>query len=227
MDGIQRQALHTALSQPLVLNKVIDVFSSRCLLIVGTEGRGPVVQEKMNWVRDRFTQMGGVDLGEEPGQRWFRNRYAVSFKQSRFYAMGAFVDTLEVACPWSRLLELYDEVKRTIGQRALVMAHFSHAYAEGCSIYFTFAAYRPSASESERLYMRIWHEALATVVRCGGTISHHHGIGLMKRDFMVREHGDGARLFRALKAQFDPNGIMNPGKLFPDVSLDSTGGGNE
>ena len=69
--------------------------------------------------------------------------------------------------------------------------------------------------------MRIWHEALTTVVRCGGTISHHHGIGLMKRDFMVREHGDGARLFRALKALFDPKGIMNPGKLFPDVSITS------
>ena len=224
MDGLQRQALHTALSQPLVLNKVIDVFSSRCLLIVGVEGQGQSVSDKMSRIRERFTEMGGEDLGEEPGLRWFRNRYAVSFKQSRFYAMGAFVDTIEVACPWSRLLELYDEVKRTIGQRALVMAHFSHAYAEGCSIYFTFAAYRPSPSESERLYMRIWHEALATVVRCGGTISHHHGIGLMKRDFMVREHGDGARLFRALKAQFDPNGIMNPGKLFPDVSLDSAGG---
>lgn len=220
-DSVQRQALHTALLQPLVLNKVIDVFSSRCMLIVGTEGTEEKAIGGMDAIRKAFTDSGATDLGEGPGLKWYQHRYAVSFKQSRFYAMGAFVDTMEVACPWSRLLELYDEVKRTIGQRALVMAHFSHAYPEGCSIYFTFTAYRPSAAEAERLYMRIWHEGLATVVRCGGTISHHHGIGMMKRDFMVREHGDGARLFRALKAQFDPNGVMNPGKLFPDVSLET------
>ena len=59
------------------------------------------------------------------------------------------------------------------------------------------------------------------MVRCGGTISHHHGVGLMKRDFMGREHGDGATAFAALKAHFDPNGIMNPGKLYPEVSAPS------
>ena len=221
IESMQRGMLHRALSQPLMLNRFIDLVSSRCLLIVGTEGGDGDTEARLARIREILEGSGGKDLGEGPGVQWFRHRYKVSFKQSRFYALGAFVDTMEVACPWGRLLEMYDEVKRTIGQRALVMAHFSHAYPEGCSIYFTFAAYRKTPEESERLYMRIWHEALTTVVRCGGTISHHHGIGLMKRDFMVREHGDGARLFRALKALFDPKGIMNPGKLFPDVSITS------
>jgi alkyldihydroxyacetonephosphate synthase len=111
---------------------------------------------------------------------------------------------------------MYDEVRRSVLHHAIVMAHFSHAYRDGCSIYFTFAGACDSPAESKRVYARVWHDALNAVVRSGGTISHHHGVGILKRDFMAREHAQGDRVFWALKAHFDPRGIMNPGKLFPD-----------
>lgn len=48
----------------------------------------------------------------------------------------------------------------------------------------------------------------------GGTISAEHGIGLAKRRFLPREVGDRSlQIMRALKAQFDPRGILNPGKI--------------
>ena len=47
---------------------------------------------------------------------------------------------MEVAATWDRLLPMYKAVKAAIGREAFVMAHFSHAYAEGCSIYFTFVS---------------------------------------------------------------------------------------
>ena len=56
--------------------------------------------------------------------------------------------------------------------------------------------------------------ALETAARrAGATLSHHHGIGLQKQVFLPREHGEGMRQLRALKQAFDPNGILNPGKL--------------
>ena len=48
-------------------------------------------------------------------------------------------------------MDLYHSVRAAIGRHAVVMAHFSHAYADGCSIYFTFAGTRPSPA-AERLY---------------------------------------------------------------------------
>ena len=50
---------------------------------------------------------------------------------------------MEVAASWERLLDLYHSVRAAIGHHAVVMAHFSHAYADGCSIYFTFAGHAP------------------------------------------------------------------------------------
>jgi alkyldihydroxyacetonephosphate synthase len=104
-------------------------------------------------------------------------------------------------------------VKDAIAQHALVMAHFSHAYPSGCSIYFTFVGYAERRAASERLYDAIWRDGLAAATRAGGTISHHHGIGLLKSGYMNGEHREAMTLLRAVKTALDPDGIMNPGKL--------------
>jgi alkyldihydroxyacetonephosphate synthase len=95
------------------------------------------------------------------------------------------------------------------------MAHFSHAYTDGCSIYFTFTAAVPGGDrvQAERRYDQIWRAGLSAASGVGATISHHHGVGLLKAPFMPDEHGASMEVFRALKRTLDPHGILNPGKL--------------
>src|SRR5678815_4674917 len=90
-----------------------------------------------------------------------KHRYHVSYRMSPVFRDGAFVDTMEVASSWERLGDLYHSVRTAIGHHAVVMAHFSHAYADGCSIYFTFAGHAPDAASASRLYDAIWRDALA------------------------------------------------------------------
>jgi glycolate oxidase len=52
----------------------------------------------------------------------------------------------------------------------------------------------------------------------GGTITGEHGVGLAKRDFLEYEQGAAVLgLGRRIKATFDPLGILNPGKMFPET----------
>ncbi|MCB1567125.1 MAG: FAD-binding oxidoreductase, partial [Xanthomonadales bacterium] len=59
-------------------------------------------------------------------------------------------------------------------------------------------------------------EVFATVIELGGTLSGEHGIGLAKRDWMARAFDtDTLATMRRVKVAFDPDGILNPGKVLP------------
>lgn len=214
----KRKATEAVLARPRLLNSVADSIADKltrggCRMIIGLEGPRIRTEVEARLTFSELEHAGGRDLGEDPGREWFENRYAISYKMSKVFREGAFVDTMEVASTWDRLGDLYHGIREAIGQHAAVMAHFSHAYSDGCSIYFTFAARGSSKSEAERIYDAVWADGLAAASRAGGTISHHHGVGLLKSRYMASEHREAMRIFAALKRSLDPDHIMNPGKL--------------
>ena len=215
---VQDTLLAGALARPRILNPVLDSLVPKlarkgCLLIVGCEGAARRTEVEARLTFAELERAGGRDLGEGPGLNWLKKRYAVSYRQSTLFAAGAFADTMEVASTWERLPDLYESVRAAIGRHAMVMAHFSHAYPEGCSIYFTFVAHAPDRARMERVYDAIWSDGLSAAARAGGTISHHHGVGLSKGAFMAEEHRESMAILRSLKSVLDPDGVMNPGKL--------------
>jgi alkyldihydroxyacetonephosphate synthase len=120
------------------------------------------------------------------------------------------------------VLSLHAAVRRAIegaarsaGHGVIVMAHISHSYADGASLYFTFVFARDRAREVEQ--WRILKEAASRAIsENGGTISHHHGVGEDHARWLTPEKGAlGIEALRALKERLDPDGIMNPGKLLP------------
>ncbi len=204
------------LANPALLNKTIGLLPGRCLAVFGCEGTPNVAANQLEGVVATARRVGGVDLGAGPGERWLRTRYHVSFKLPKLLANGGFADTMETAAPWTRVEALYDAVRAAVSPHVLVMAHLSHAYHEGCSIYFTLVGYHRDPARAAELYRQTWDAAMTAALSVGATITHHHGVGVLKRDFMDREHGDGRALFEASRTAIDPDRRMNPGKLFPD-----------
>ena len=73
----------------------------------------------------------------------------------------------------------------------------------------------PRSREEYERGKALYFEWAAEVVRMGGSVAAEHGIGKLKRDFLRQMFGeDGIAQMRALKAHFDPGGILNPGNLF-------------
>ncbi len=217
-SSLRREAMHAALGRSHLVNRlagtVADKLSRRgCRMVIGLEGARIRTEIEAALTFAELEAAGAHDRGEDPGWAWLRHRYAVSYRMSPMFRDGAFVDTMEVATSWERLLDLYQSVRAAIGRHAVVMAHFSHAYPDGCSIYFTFAGTAPDAAAAERVYDAIWRDGLEATTRVGGTISHHHGVGLLKAPYMVGEHREAMAIFEAAKASLDPDGVFNPGKM--------------
>lgn len=215
-DNLKKELLLRAerflISHPDVVKLISPLLPKKCLLILGFEGENEHVELDRTTALKIAGEEGGKDLGEEPGKKWWETRYRVSYGLSSVFYIGGFADTIEVATTWNNVLNLYYTMKDAISKHALVLAHFSHAYRDGCSIYFTFVGSVPEG-QKEELYDRILKNALDACVTAGGTISHHHGIGYSKQRWLKQEYSVGMEILKNLKRSVDPNNIMNPGKL--------------
>lgn len=209
--ALRKHALALPLALPRLLNTIVQGVSGDCVLILGFEGEPEEVAASSEKGHGIVLAGGGIDLGAEPGEHWYEHRHEVSYKVSPIYSHGGFADTMEVCALWSRLPALYAGVRAALGGYGLVMAHFSHVYREGCSIYFTFAG-----RGSVAVYDAAWSAALAAAAAAGGTVAHHHGVGQLKQYAAGRELAGIAPMFRSLRAELDPAGILNPGRMFPE-----------
>ncbi len=217
--------LRAALKIPRAINRAVRALEGRllqdCRMILIFEGERATTARDSADAQLICARYAGTSLGEAPARAWLKHRYSVSYRQSPLFRMGAFSDTMEVAAPWSRLKAVYDDVRRALGRYVVVLAHLSHAYPGGCSIYFTFSARASSDARALALYDELWPAALQAAIGAGATLSHHHGVGRNKAPFMRAELGHGLELMRAVKRAWDPDSLLNPGALLPDSANDA------
>ncbi len=191
------------------------------LAIVGYEGTAEEAAARRDGVA-RVLESAGALSDPAAGEAWQRERYRGPYLRDALLAAGALVETVETAGFWSTLPELYESAGGAIrdsltalGTPPVTLCHVSHIYPAGASLYFTVGCAQLDDPVAQwRAAKRATSDA---ILRAGGTISHHHGVGLEHREWLEREIGElGVRLLRTIKAELDPAGILNPGVLIPD-----------
>ncbi len=119
----------------------------------------------------------------------------------------------DVVVPVSRVSELIVGAKAIADKYGIAIVNFGHA---GNGNIHVNLLYHPARAEQAAVVDTCLAEIFDLVFSLDGTLSGEHGIGISKRDFMSRAVDPVALdLMRAIKAQFDPDGILNPGKLLP------------
>jgi alkyldihydroxyacetonephosphate synthase len=197
-------------------------YRDGCLAIVGFEGTHEDVALRRARAHALARAHGGLAVGRSPGEAWLRSRFAAPYLRDELLTHGVMVETLETATQWSRVRALHRDVGEALAQAlaragapGLVMCHVSHVYESGASLYFTFLAQQREGAEIAQ-WRAVKEAASRAIVAGGGTITHHHAVGVDHAPWMTREVGaGGVAALRALKAELDPAGVMNPGKLLP------------
>jgi D-lactate dehydrogenase len=117
----------------------------------------------------------------------------------------------DVVVPVSRLPELIARLRGIARKHAIPIVNFGHAGNGNIHVNLL-----PRDAQERARAENALPEVFAAVLELGGTLSGEHGIGLAKRDFLTQALDPAAlALMRGIKAQFDPDGILNPGKLLP------------
>jgi len=197
-----------------------------CALIAGFEGETTAVADARLQFQVLAKKHGAMALGEAQGQRWKEGRFHGPYLRDPMMDRGVGVDTFETAATWSKLGALHVAVRDALegavretapraGGRGIVGCHVSHSYIDGASLYFTCIFPRQLDGELGQ-WRTIKKAASDAIIKNGGTISHHHGVGEDHLPWLAAEKGSlGIDILRAVKMALDPKGIMNPGKLIP------------
>ena len=208
IDSDSLQAIETTLGGGLVPP------GTPAALIVEVDGTTRGVQEDLDRVIEACRSVGAKEIsraGDEAEREriWsLRRQTSAALK-----ATGLIKINHDVVVPKGRVPELFDviaEVKQTFGLR---VASFGHAGDGNIHVNLLIAPgdadEAARAKEAERfLFTR--------VVALEGSISGEHGIGFAKAPYLPIElSADEIALMKRIKAAFDPNGILNPGKIFP------------
>ncbi len=198
-------------------------YRDGCLAIVGFEGEQREAYYRRARALALIREHGGLPVGRSPGEAWLKGRFGAPYLRDELLTHGVIVETLETATQWSNLRRLHravgdaiEQALRACGTPGLVMCHVSHLYETGASLYFTFVA-RQREQDPIGQWRAVKEAASAAIVAGGGTITHHHAVGRDHAPWMRDEVGEtGLAALRALKAELDPAGVMNPGKLLGD-----------
>jgi len=194
-----------------------DLRKGALLLLIFEGTRSLVSVQK----REAHRLVGSaLALGKIPARKWMKDRFRHPYLRDALLDRSVMVDTMETAASWEKLPQLYTAVRQALSDSllttapgALVFTHLSHGYPDGASLYFTFMARQQEGREFEQ-WQSVKIAATEAVLKHGGALSHHHGIGTMHKDWMQTYLGQECLTMLAqLKKKTDPAYIMNPGKL--------------
>jgi alkyldihydroxyacetonephosphate synthase len=193
------------------LTSMLGLDTAGVLLILVLDGFEDVMALEQRRVEEICARQSGRDLGPRPAQTWWDGNAP---------APPTVFGTTDTCARFAALPGLYEAKKRVIEEGfadygARYTAHFSHWYPWGGMIYDRF--YVDDApddpDEALALHDRLWNAAITTSLQHGGVINEHHGIGVKLGRFMRPQYGPAFDLLHGIKKAWDPDGIMNPGKL--------------
>lgn len=194
-----------------------------CLAFIGFEGSAGHVKAQKKLVSRIVTGHGGLCVGAGPGALYDQKKFDTPYIRDFLLDRGALADVSETATSWSNLLPLYRAVVAAgqaafaaIGVRGWLMCHLSHSYHSGACLYFTFAfAPAPGADPLDQ-YDVVKSAVQQAFVDHGGTLSHHHAVGLEHARWLAEDISPaGVALVRGLFDAVDPGHNLNPGKIVP------------
>jgi alkyldihydroxyacetonephosphate synthase len=182
------------------------------------EGAAAEVAYQEEQIKRVASRHGGVSGGAHNGQRGYMLTYAIAYIRDFLTDYHIIGETYETTVPWSRIHEVIaavekrsQEMHRAAGLpgRSYVSPRITQVYRTGVCIYFTHGFSTKGVERPDEIFAEIEHAMRETIMAHGGSISHHHGIGKLRRDFMHQTLTPAAiEMLRQIKDGVDPINVF-------------------
>lgn len=179
-------------------------------LFLEFHGPRPLLDSSSESAESICVESGGQPLTLPEGQRpWEIRHWATD--AVKHYRPGCSIIRNDVAFPISKLPEMVEFCHGQGDAAGVIIFTFGHV---GLGLLHALMIADPNDAEAWRRAHEVNSRIIRQAIDFGGTVSGEHGIGLGHKNLFNVEHGSGVELMRRIKKQFDPHGILNPGKIF-------------
>jgi len=185
---------------------------ARAMLMIEVDGMNASIEASTQAIMNAANISGCIDIqtAEDETQKaaLWSARKALS-PALRSFAPNKINE--DVVVPVTQLPTLLSELEKLSQQYEIAIFNFGHAGNGNLHVNLLY-----DASKQEETARSCLNDVFSLVLRLGGTLSGEHGVGIAKRDFVNQEiDATTLSLMQNIKQQFDPNGILNPGKTLP------------
>uniref|UniRef100_A0AAX7UNJ5 Alkylglycerone-phosphate synthase n=1 Tax=Astatotilapia calliptera TaxID=8154 RepID=A0AAX7UNJ5_ASTCA len=189
-----------------------------CVATLLFEGDREKVLQHEKQVYDIAAKFGGLAAGEDNGQRGYMLTFVIAYLRDLgmdYYVIG---ESFETSVPWDRVLDICRNVKARIVRECkdkgvqfppLSTCRVTQTYDAGACVYFYFAFNYRGLSDPVHVYEQVEHAAREEILANGGSLSHHHGVGKLRKEWMRETISSvGMGMLRSVKDYVDPNNIF-------------------
>lgn len=182
------------------------------------EGARDAVAAQQATVRSLARRHGGIHAGAENGRKGYQLTFGIAYLRDFVMDFGVLAESFETTVSWTDVLALCDRVKRRLRQeyttlglpgQPFITSRVTQLYDSGVCVYFYFGFHAGGVERPTDVFAVLEKAARDEILLCGGSLSHHHGVGQLRREFLPRVLSPAALAWSdGVKSAVDPQGLF-------------------
>jgi len=194
-----------------------------CAMTLFFEGSKEEVQQQEKTVYRIAAKHNGLNAGGEGGENGYMLTYVIAYLRDYGMAYNFVAESFETTCPWKNVLALctgvrkrvIDEArKRGIKRTIWVTYRLTQTYKTCACLYFYFGFNASGVKNPIKVFSEVEEAARYEILEHNGTLSHHHGVGKLRKVFMKDCITPVAfKMLQKIKNQFDPKNVFGNGNM--------------
>ena len=182
------------------------------------EGSEVEVKTQRQNLENLAKKHGGVLAGESTGKSGYLATMVIAYIRELIFTQNILGETMETAVPWSKINQVKEEASKLIVKlhkehnlpgKPFFTSRISKVYHTGVCMYNTIAMCYDGVENPEDVFTEIEHIMRENFIENGGSISHHHGVGKLRKDFMSNTISNGSvEMIKGIKKNQDPHNIF-------------------
>ena len=189
-----------------------------CALTIVMEGTSEEVAYQQKNINKLAKTHKGIIGGPGNGKRGYMLTYAIAYVRdfaAKYQIMG---ETMETTVPWSKIQDVIDATSEKIVHlhkehnlpgKPYISYRIPQIYHTGVCIYFMLGMSVKGVKSPEEKFSKIEHSLRGTIIKHGGSISHHHGVGKLRKDFIPDMLSKTSiQLIKEMKQSHDPSNVF-------------------